>query len=172
MRIIVDGCDGCGKSTLVDKLVKEYNLDKVVMTREGWKAKESYIQKSQLDNVVSDRSFISEYVYANVYDRQTEINHQVFVNLFTQYISQKDPWYFILLTADVDTILDRVNKRGIDIEQRREVEDKVERYSYTGKRLQDIDNEHVLYLNTTDLSEIDVFNKVKEFLNERCNRSR
>lgn len=167
MHIIIDGCDGCGKSTLVDKLVKEYNLDKVIMTKEGWKEKSSYIQKSSLDNVVSDRSFISEYVYSNVYKRQSKITDTVFDDLVSLYTISTNPWLIIVLNASVDTILERVNKRGIDEESKAEVEKKVERYEKTGMLLQKLARKYVLYLDTTDLSEIDVFNKVKEFIDKK-----
>lgn len=167
MHIIIDGCDGCGKTTLVDRLVKEYKLDKVVMTREGWKDVQSYEQKCLLDNVVSDRSFISEYVYSNVYSRESKINPQVFVDLFKKYTSsQINPWLIIILNGSVDTIMERVNKRGTDEEIRIEVENKVERYESVGKRLQLMDNKHVLYLDTTYLSELGVFNKVKGFIDD------
>ena len=62
--------------------------------------------------------------------------------------------------------MERVNKRGTDEEIRIEVENKVERYESVGKRLQLMDNKHVLYLDTTYLSELGVFNKVKGFIDD------
>ena len=75
-------------------------------------------------------------------------------------------WVIIILNGSVDTIMERVNKRGTDEEIRIEVENKIERYESVGKRLQLMDNKHVLYLDTTYLSELGVFNKVKGFIDD------
>ena len=165
MHIIIDGCDGCGKTTMTNRLVKEYNLDKVIMTKYGWKAVESYIEKAGLNNVVSDRSFISEYVYSQVYGRESEITNQVFDKLITLYESQKEPWIFVILNANVNVILNRVEKRGIDNEVKEEVEKKIEMYDNVAKKLLNLNNGNVMYIDTSDLSEIGVFHKIKEFIN-------
>ena len=165
MHIIIDGCDGCGKTTMTNRLVKEYSLDKVIMTKFGWKALESYTQKAFLDNVVSDRSFISEYVYSKVYGRESAITDEIFDRLVTLYETQPEPWFFVILNANADTIISRVEKRGIDNEVREEVEKKIRAYDEVAKKLLNLDNGRIMYIDTTDLSEVNVFHKIKEFIN-------
>lgn len=165
MHIIIDGCDGCGKTTMTNRLVKEYNLDKVIMTKYGWKAVKSYTEKAFLNNVVSDRSFISEYVYSKVYGRESEITDYVFDTLVALYATQEEPWIFVILNANVDVIMNRVEKRGIDNEVREEVEKKIEMYDKVAKKLLSLKNGKVMYIDTSDLTEVNVFHKIKEFIN-------
>lgn len=164
MHIIVDGCDGCGKTTLTDRLAKEYNLDKVIMTRYGWKEFQSYYQKASLENVVSDRSFISERVYSKLYNRKSSITQDLFDALVSLYYNiSPEPWLFVILTANVDTVMNRIAQRGIDTETKEEVIRKIELYLSV---YEDFKTDNILYLDTTNLTEDDVFNKVKEFINE------
>lgn len=168
MRIAIDGCDGCGKTTLVDKLVKRFKLDKVTMTKEGWKDIDSYLQKKDLNHIVSDRSFISEYVYSRVYDRDTQITEDVF-NLFCRlYCDNDNPWLFFILTADVDTIMSRVNKRGIDEEKKDEIARK--RYCYDIAMRNNLDKypTSIFVIDTSNKTEQEVFNEVCDLIKENC----
>lgn len=166
MRIAIDGCDGCGKTTLGDRLVKRFKLDKVTMTKEGWKDIESYTQKKDLDNIVSDRSFVSEYVYSRVYNRDSQITDVVFDLLCRLYFNNDNPWLFFILTADVDTILDRVNKRGIDEEKKDEVARKRYVYDVALRPYVDKYPTSIFVIDTTNKTEDEVFNEVCELIKE------
>lgn len=166
MRIVIDGCDGCGKTTLVDKLVNRFGLDKVTMTKPGWKDIESYIQKKDLEQIVSDRSFISEFVYSRVYERDTQITPAVFELLCRLYCDNDHPWLFFILTADVKTIMDRVNKRGTDTEVEYEIARKRYTYEVSVKDYVDKYPTSFFIIDTTNKTETEVYNEVCELIKE------
>ena len=43
MRIVIEGPDGSGKTTLVNELVKRYNLNKVVFNKDAKKSFYAYL---------------------------------------------------------------------------------------------------------------------------------
>ena len=66
MRIIIEGCDGVGKSTLALSLAKKYKCDIIHMTAWSPKVLSSYINRLKNKNIILDRSFISEVVYSKI----------------------------------------------------------------------------------------------------------
>ena len=110
MRIIVEGPDGAGKTTLVKELAAHFNCDILTMTEFGSKKMTDYEQKAKLNNIISDRCFLSELVYASVADRKHVLSPHEYETLIRMY--QNKGWKFIILDASVECLLDRLNKRG------------------------------------------------------------
>lgn len=109
MKIIVEGPDGAGKTTLVNALVKKYNLNKVVFTKEGYKNFNSYMSYKNIDNVVFDRCFLSEVIYQNVFKRDRVLDIHEEYALLQNYF---DDTILIILNADLDTLKKRLEIRG------------------------------------------------------------
>ena len=106
----MEGCDGVGKTTLVRKLADHFECDILVMTEKGSKRIEDYEDKANLNNVISDRSFLSELVYSNVFNRkspQTPFQYEALVKLY-----RSRGWIFLILDADTQCIIDRLMLRG------------------------------------------------------------
>ena len=110
MRIIVEGPDGAGKSTLVRKLADHFKCDILAMTEKGSKEKRDYLDKATLDNIVSDRSFLSEMVYTQVFERENPISVQEYEALIKHYLSHG--WIFLILDASAKALTERLNLRG------------------------------------------------------------
>lgn len=110
MKIIVEGPDGAGKSTLVRQLADHFGCDILRMTEKGSKRFEDYIEKASLNNIVSDRCFISELVYCNVFNRQTPLSIFQYEELVKYYKSLG--WIFIFLDASTDCLTSRLINRG------------------------------------------------------------
>lgn len=110
MKVIVEGADGVGKSTIVNGLAEKYNCDIVRMTRWGSRNKKDYQDKLCLDNIISDRSFLSEMVYKQAFGLQPELSFSAFGTLI--HIAKKQRWKFIILTAPVDVLKQRLINRG------------------------------------------------------------
>lgn len=124
MNYIVEGPDGVGKSTYVKNLAIEHNCDILAMTKQGNKTLDNYIQiASNLSagKWVSDRSFISEYVYSRVYGRASQIkDHEQFKALLGMYLL--NGWEFHLMIAKAEKLYERINERGIDKENLSDLE--------------------------------------------------
>lgn len=110
MRIIVEGCDGVGKSTYASFLAKWYECDVVHMTAWSPKKLTSYLHRLKSDDVIFDRFFISEVVYAKVFERDTKINE--FEIKFLLFICKLLRCQIYILTQDDDIILERLKQRG------------------------------------------------------------
>ena len=110
MRIIIDGPDGAGKTTLVKKLADHFGCDILVLTENGSKNFTDYLHKAGLNNIVSDRSFLSEIVYADVFERPSELTpaHQEALLQFYR----ANMWQIIILNASVSCLHERLNLRG------------------------------------------------------------
>lgn len=116
MRIIVDGPDGAGKTTVVEQLADHYGCDIIHMTEKGSKALEDYLAKAHLDNIVSDRSFLSEVVYSSVFKRKSKITIDHIRMIFNYY--RKQGWKIIILDALPHVLADRLNLRGDEDEHK------------------------------------------------------
>ena len=107
--IIIEGLDGVGKSTIVEKLKEygftnlHYDYDK---SSNDLLAKYTSVLKYQnLDNLIADRSFFSEMVYGSVLRGGSRISDDQFVELLKLYsnIGTK----VIYLSSDKDILLKR-----------------------------------------------------------------
>ena len=110
MKIIVDGADGTGKSTVVEFLAKKYNCDVIHMTKWGSRDPNDYVAKLDLNNIVSDRSFLSEMVYKQAFGLIPAISFGTLEFLLN--VARKKGWKFITLTGPIETIKRRLVDRG------------------------------------------------------------
>lgn len=110
MKIIIEGCDGVGKTTVCEKLAKLYNFDVVHFTGEDPKDYSFYYQTLRKENVIYDRHCICELVYPNVYQREPMMNFAKVKGV----LQKVDDLHVFILCAPDDVIGDRISKRGYD----------------------------------------------------------
>lgn len=110
MRIIVEGADGTGKTTVVNHLAKKYNCDVIHMTAWGSRKVEDYVDKLHLNNVVSDRSFLSEMVYKAAFGLRSQISFTSLDTLMGEVLCQG--WKIVILTAPQNILKNRLEKRA------------------------------------------------------------
>lgn len=85
MKIIVEGHDAAGKTTLINKLKEHYNISNVIHLTNKMDRSFNFYRNKLLkyrDDVIFDRQFISEFVYSNALKRDTEITHEKLDELF------------------------------------------------------------------------------------------
>lgn len=74
MRIIVDGNDGVGKTTLAKRLQKDFNIKSFIhLSYNDPRDFEFYYNILKKDDVIFDRSFIDEPIYAFVLNREQQL---------------------------------------------------------------------------------------------------
>lgn len=111
MRIIIDGADCVGKTAYCEKLAFDNKLNVYHFTRNSSKKTINYIIKMLLNNnTVFDRSFISEVIYSNYYDRKTKVNLKLLL-LFCKLMKIK----IIICTADDTKIREIYNSKYFEI---------------------------------------------------------
>lgn len=112
MRIYLDGCDGTGKSSLADYLARRFRLDKFCLTKDSEKSVLRYLEIRQTNNTVYDRTFVSEIVYPQVFNRKEWMTERDKEILFTCYLDIEPDDIFIILTADIEDIYNRILLRS------------------------------------------------------------
>ena len=110
MRIALDGCDGTGKTTISEKLANKFGCNIVRLTYNGDRSFEAYYEMMSCENVVHDRTFLSEIIYPKYFGRSSRLNQSTVPMLF-DLIESFNIKLFIL-TAKPGTILDRIDNRG------------------------------------------------------------
>jgi len=109
MRIIVEGCDGVGKSTYASFLADTYGCDVIHMTSGSPKNLRSYLHRLRNDNVIFDRFFISEVIYSKVFMRKTKIRE--FEIRFLLFVCKLMECKIYVMTHSDDVILARLKAR-------------------------------------------------------------
>ena len=111
MNIILEGCDGVGKSTLAEVIAHRVGADVVHLTRHS-----PCDVKSCMSRIVSavpyvmDRSYISEVVYSKVFGRTCALKEADIKEL--QFNSSVHKVLEIILICDKDELLQRLKVRN------------------------------------------------------------
>lgn len=121
MRIILEGCDGTGKTTLAKILADKYKLDICHCTTVDPGDYEFYKQTARKENIVWDRHTIGELIYPDVFGRKQRIGVED-VRLILAYAREAGTKIFIL-TADIEDIRRRLLQKE---NEPKEVLDKLE----------------------------------------------
>ena len=78
MLIVLEGCDGSGKSTLSDLLAQLYNAEVIHATRETPNDMEwfsSIMDEAQNHNIIMDRAFWGQFVYQKPFERHLRVEN-------------------------------------------------------------------------------------------------
>lgn len=109
MKIILEGADGTGKTTLAKILAERYGLDIVHCTQHDAADYDFYRQTLRKENVVWDRHTLGELIYPHVFNRKAQIGTED-ARLIMHYAKREGVKVFVL-TADTDVIRERLSKR-------------------------------------------------------------
>lgn len=110
MRIILEGADGVGKTTLAKILADKYGLDYCHCGKTDPSDYDFYKQSVRKDNIVWDRHTIGELIYPSVFNRVQQIGTED-ARLVISYAKSLETKVFVL-TADIDEIKKRLLLRG------------------------------------------------------------
>lgn len=106
MKIYIDGCDGTGKSTLAKYLSDRFKLDIFYMSKDSERSIMKYCERICIDDVVYDRTFISETIYPMVFGRDTTLSPEDVESLLDYYDNPNS--LFVICTAPEEIIRARL----------------------------------------------------------------
>lgn len=155
MKIILEGVDGAGKTTLAKILAEKYGLDICHCTQYDAADYDFYRQTVRKENVVWDRHTIGELIYPTIFDRKQQISTED-VRLVIHYAKEAGAKIFVL-TADIDVIYRRLNERGNEdfrIYENVDYIDNLFRFY--------ADQYHVPVIDTSKMTLQEIFNLVEE----------
>lgn len=90
MRIILDGPDGVGKTTLAKKIQKRFNITSYIhLTYKDPEDFNFYKTMLSKTDVIFDRSFLSERIYAKIFKREPQLTLEEFSKL-TRVVEDED----------------------------------------------------------------------------------
>lgn len=160
--VIVEGLDGCGKTTLITNLIKE-GKQLVIPNNDFENFYYKYVDAFERSSVnsVMDRSFISVMVYGKVLSNKTRISEQDYLKLLKLYIKNKPT--IIYLYAPQELLLERrkddTNDRLILLHL---YESLLEEFDY---RLDQTSNFMPVYkINTANYNEQQTFEQAKKLI--------
>ena len=113
MKLIIDGCDLTGKTTLIKKIKDYYNDDKLSYLHFSYRDRTDYdFYNTMLDkeNFIADRHFLDEIIYSEIFERKCGLTTEEYLNLIRK--CKKENIKIIILTTDNNTIQKRLLERG------------------------------------------------------------
>lgn len=153
--IILEGIDGSGKTTLANKL-KEHGYFDLHFAHDP-ENKDLFTKYSKIldvpnsQNLILDRSFISEFVYGTVLRGVSRLNESQ-IRMLAQKYARKDG-KVIYLVASYNTLLKRRSKENKDLKTlQKHYKELNNSYEYIMKSLQ---NSIKIYKFNTDLKSTD-----------------
>lgn len=169
MKIIVEGADGSGKSTLVDTLSLKYNLDKHHIgnpkTKEMFNIEYELLLKALKENKIIDRfSQISETIYSKVFNRKPKLEFDITLPELMEY---GNSWVIIFcITENTNPIKNKSYKSKEwygEIENRKSLLS--QEYIDMFNILKEVYPNNILSYNFSK----DSLNKVYDFIESRSN---
>lgn len=155
MRIIIEGCDGTGKTTLAKILADKYNLDICHCTSEDPSDYDFYLNSIRKNNVVWDRHTIGELIYPDVFSRTQQIGPES-CRLILHHAKKLGAKIFVL-TSDIELIKKRLMEReGEDPRILEKLESINNKFLFYAREF------HIPIIDTNKMTLEDIFNLVKE----------
>ena len=111
MKVILEGVDGAGKTTLARILADKYGLDICHCTQLDAADYDFYRQTLRKENAVWYRHTLGELIYPQIFSRVQQIGVED-ARLVMHYAKQEDV-KVLVLTADMPVLYERLNDRMI-----------------------------------------------------------
>lgn len=110
MKIIIEGADGTGKTTLAKILAEKYGLDICHCTQNDPADFYFYRETFRKDNIVWDRHTIGELVYPILFDREAQVTPSEVNSIID--MAKEAGVIVLVLTCDTATLKKRLEERG------------------------------------------------------------
>lgn len=153
MRIILEGADLTGKSTLAKRLEKDFDLSYVHIIRKDSHSKEFYLNLLDKHDVIFDRHFIGESIYPYLFKREAKFGKDGFNEIKNRALELG--YKIVVVFATEEQLLSRLKERN------NEPEDVVKTLLEANKRFVDraLENGFIL-INVEDMSYENILKKL------------
>lgn len=108
MKVILEGPDGIGKSTLANYLCEKYNLKIIHSSNKTENTLDYHNKLIESDNIVLDRANLGEVVYPIVFNRKPKMTWEEQLD----FINNFDGIYIIFYASDFNDLKTRLFSRG------------------------------------------------------------
>lgn len=112
MRLILEGPDCAGKSTMAKELAERLSLDIIKSTYYGPKYSTAYVKRLECPDVVIDRCWISEVIYSDYFGCDSRVDADTDRLLNDCCIKMRIP--IVVMLPPIDVIIQRMRERGDD----------------------------------------------------------
>ena len=112
MRLILEGPDCAGKSTMAKELAERLKLDIIKSTYYGPKNISAYRDRLACQDVVIDRCWISEVIYSKYFVHHSEVDDLTDRMLCDICVKKNIP--IVVMLPPIDVIIQRMMERGDD----------------------------------------------------------
>ena len=112
MRLILEGPDCAGKSTMAKELAERLGLDIIKSTYYGPKTSDAYIDRLECQDMVIDRCWISEVIYSKYFGHDPGVDEYTDRILCDICVRQNIP--IVVMIPPIDVIIQRMMDRGDD----------------------------------------------------------
>ena len=109
MKIVLEGADGTGKTTLANILAFKYGLTVCHCTQHDPGDYDFYYQAARKENTVWDRHTIGELIYPHIFGREPQISWGEAYDLIRK--TEADGVKYFVLTLDEQELKARIAKR-------------------------------------------------------------
>lgn len=112
MKIILEGCDGTGKTTLAKILAERYKLDICHCTQRDAADYDFYSQTLRKEDVIWDRHTLGELIYPDIFGRKPQLTYIQAMSIMGH--AKKSGVKIFVLTSDVKILKQRLLGRGTE----------------------------------------------------------
>lgn len=155
MKVILEGCDGTGKTTLAKLLAERYGLDICHCTQHDPADYNFYLHTMRKENIVWDRHTLGELIYPNVFGRTPKLCVAEARELMI--IAQQLGVKIFILTADIEVIKSRLINRGSEDDR---ILNKIEEIDSEFRRLGE--QFHIPVIDTSSMTLNDIYKLMEE----------
>lgn len=140
-------------------MANELNCNIIRLTKNGPRAVWSYRYLMFANDVIHDRSFLSELIYSKYFGKKVELS-ELEVKLLYNVIQGLNIKFFIL-TANIDEIYKRINSRGDEFIKDKKIFEKINNEYISIAR-----HNNITLIDTTNKSIKDIIKEIRSYLNE------
>ena len=161
-NVIFEGPDATGKSTFIKYLQDKYGYSSMACGKLGKNDFSYFRDLLDLDNFAFDRHYISEYLFAILYNRERKLSFEETEQLF-KAVMDTGTILVMFTTSDISILNARFIERG-EYDYLKEIDDQLQLFN---SYIEWIKKANYKNFYVVDIAEPDGYNKAYEWLSDK-----